>query len=80
MAGQPTPPQSVPLSISLHLLIPDGSVLAISKAVKTEPASSQTPNIDTTVQHIESASRKDQPTLRAKVSILPSSFRFGLLN
>ncbi|KAH8995218.1 hypothetical protein EDB86DRAFT_2922821 [Lactarius hatsudake] len=44
-------------------------MLAISKAVKTEPASSQTPTIDTTMQYIESASRKDQPTLRSKVAL-----------
>ncbi|KAH9011480.1 hypothetical protein EDB85DRAFT_1117299 [Lactarius pseudohatsudake] len=45
-----------------NLLLP---MLAISKAIKTEPASSRTPTIDTTVQHIESAS----PTLRAKVAL-----------
>ncbi|KAH9168292.1 hypothetical protein EDB89DRAFT_2074118 [Lactarius sanguifluus] len=49
-----------------NLLLP---MLAISKAVKTEPASSQTPTIDTTVQYIESASRRDQPTLRSKVAL-----------
>ncbi|KAH9059036.1 hypothetical protein EDB87DRAFT_836873 [Lactarius vividus] len=49
-----------------NLLLP---MLAISKAVKTEPTSSQTPTIDTTVQYIESASRKDQPTLGSQVAL-----------
>ncbi|KAH8995217.1 hypothetical protein EDB86DRAFT_1182462 [Lactarius hatsudake] len=67
------------VAVSLHVAREDGVVdaakawldnlllpmLAISKAIKTEPASSQTPTIDTTVQHIESAS----PTLRAKVAL-----------
>ncbi|KAF8464939.1 hypothetical protein DFH94DRAFT_784376 [Russula ochroleuca] len=35
-------------------------MLAISKAIRTNPASSQTPDIDTTMQHIESASRAGQ--------------------
>ncbi|KAH9033502.1 hypothetical protein EDB85DRAFT_1951170, partial [Lactarius pseudohatsudake] len=60
-----------------NLLLP--SPLAISKAMKTEPASSQTPTIDVTMQHIESASRKDQRRLRTQVSIMPSSSRFCLL-
>ncbi|KAH9026718.1 hypothetical protein EDB83DRAFT_1926692 [Lactarius deliciosus] len=67
------------VAVSLHVAREDGVVnaakswmdnlllpmLAISKAIKTEPASSQTPSIDTTVQHIECAS----PTLRAKVAL-----------
>ena len=46
----------------------DDLVLAISKARKTEPASSQTPTIDITMEHTESASRKDQRHLRTEVS------------
>ncbi|KAH9171032.1 hypothetical protein EDB89DRAFT_1973706 [Lactarius sanguifluus] len=42
--------------------------MAISKAMKTEPASSQTPTIDITMQHIESASRNDQRLLRTRVA------------
>ncbi|KAH9171033.1 hypothetical protein EDB89DRAFT_1973712 [Lactarius sanguifluus] len=42
--------------------------MAISKAMKTEPASSQTPTIDITMQHIESAPRKDQRRLRTQVA------------
>ena len=61
-----------------------GPVLAISKAIKTEPASSQTPTLEITMQHIESASRADQRVLRAKVSATPSCvlsrFRLRLLN
>lgn len=57
-----------------------GSVLAISKANKTEPASSQTPTLDTTMEHIESASRKDQRLLKTLVRIVLSSSRFGILN
>ncbi|KAH8993395.1 hypothetical protein EDB92DRAFT_398703 [Lactarius akahatsu] len=67
------------VAVSLHVAREDGVVdaakawldnlllpmLAISKAIKTEPASSQTPTNDTTVQHVESAS----PTLRAKVAL-----------
>ncbi|KAH9170892.1 hypothetical protein EDB89DRAFT_1218022 [Lactarius sanguifluus] len=67
------------VAVSLHIAREDGVVnaakawlnnlllpmLAISKAIKTEPASSQTPTIDTTVQRIESAS----PILRAKVAL-----------
>jgi len=73
------PSSFVRLSIYLHLLTPDGSVLATSKAMKTEPSSSQTPAIGTTMQHIESASREDQRVLRANVSIMPLSSRFNLL-
>ncbi|KAN0133015.1 hypothetical protein V8E53_009188 [Lactarius tabidus] len=43
-------------------------MLAISKARKTEPASSQTPTIDITMEHIASASRNDQSLLRARVA------------
>jgi hypothetical protein len=43
---------------------PDGSVLVISKAIKTEPAIGQAPTLETTLQHIESASRADQRGLR----------------
>ena len=72
MAGQLTPP-----SPFVYLLFTstnsDVSVLAISKAKRSEPASSQTPTIDSTVQHVGSASRNDQLTLRAKVSIVPMS-------
>ncbi|KAH9020419.1 hypothetical protein EDB84DRAFT_567649 [Lactarius hengduanensis] len=46
-----------------NLLLP---MLAIYKAMKTEPASSQTPTIDVTMQHIESASRNDQRLLRTR--------------
>ncbi|KAH9035620.1 hypothetical protein EDB85DRAFT_1943256 [Lactarius pseudohatsudake] len=59
-----------------NLLLP---MMAISKAMKTEPASSQTPTIDITMQHIVSPSRKDQRRLRTQVSIMPSSSRFCLL-
>ncbi|KAH9012724.1 hypothetical protein EDB85DRAFT_1900150 [Lactarius pseudohatsudake] len=45
------------------LLLP---VLAVSKAMKSWPASSQIP---TAKQHIESASRNDQRVLRAKVAL-----------
>ncbi|KAH9168291.1 hypothetical protein EDB89DRAFT_2074117 [Lactarius sanguifluus] len=45
------------------LLLP---MLAVSKAIKTWPVSSQTP---TAKQHIESASRNDQRVLRAKVAL-----------
>jgi hypothetical protein len=55
-------------------------VLAVSKARKTEPASSQIPTIDITTGHIESASRKDQSLLRAKVSVMFSSSSFVTLN
>ena len=61
-----------------------GAVLTISKAIKTEPASSQTPTLEITMQHIEPASRADQHVLRAKVSATPpcvlSRFRLRLLN
>ncbi|KAF8256992.1 hypothetical protein EI94DRAFT_127631 [Lactarius quietus] len=48
-----------------NLLLP---MLAISRRKKTEPASSQTPTIDTTMEHIESANRNDQQALRHAVS------------
>jgi hypothetical protein len=64
----------------LRLLTPGGLVLAISKRVKTEPASSQTPTIDTTMPLIESASRNDQSVLRDQVSIMPLSSCLRLLN
>ncbi|KAH8997209.1 hypothetical protein EDB86DRAFT_937136 [Lactarius hatsudake] len=48
-----------------NLLLP---MLAIYKAMKTEPASSQTTTIDETMQHIESASRNDQRLLRTRVA------------
>ncbi|KAH8992899.1 hypothetical protein EDB92DRAFT_1855517, partial [Lactarius akahatsu] len=48
-----------------NLLLP---MLAIYKAMETEPASSQTPTIDITMQHIESPSRKDQRRLRTHVA------------
>ncbi|KAH9046948.1 hypothetical protein EDB83DRAFT_2403959 [Lactarius deliciosus] len=48
-----------------NLLLP---MLAIYKAMKTEPASSQTPTIEETMQHIESASRNDQRLLRTRVA------------
>ena len=56
------------------------SVLAISTANKTEPTSSQTPTIDTTMEHIDSASRKGQRFLRAMVSIVLPSSRIGILS
>ncbi|KAH8993056.1 hypothetical protein EDB86DRAFT_2830278 [Lactarius hatsudake] len=48
-----------------NLLLP---MLAIYKAMKTVPASSQTPTVDITMQHIESASRNDQRLLRTQVA------------
>jgi hypothetical protein len=56
------------------------SVLAISKVRKKEPASSQTPTIDITMEHIESASREDQLLLRAKASIMLPSSSFSALS
>jgi len=49
-------------------------VLAISKAKKTEPSSSQTPTIDATAQHIEAASQSEQRNLRTQVSVKLSPF------
>jgi len=43
-------------------------MLALSKATKTEPSSSQTPTIDSRVQEIEGASRSEQSDLRAQVA------------
>jgi len=57
--------------LSLYQLIPVHSVLAISKATKTEPSRSQTPMA---AQHIEVASRLDQSGLRAQVSLNLSPF------
>jgi hypothetical protein len=48
-----------------HLLLP---MLATSKAIRTDPSSSQTPTIADTLAHIESASPNDQHVLRAKVA------------
>ncbi|CAK5279108.1 unnamed protein product [Mycena citricolor] len=44
-----------------YLFLP---MLSIARAVRTEPTSSQTPTIDTTVQHIEGADRLEQTRLR----------------
>ena len=44
-------------------------MLAISKAIKTEPISYEIPDIQTTAQFIESASRNDQRVLRSQVGI-----------
>ena len=55
-------------------------VLAISKRKKTQPASSQTPTIDATMEHIESATRDDQRILRNAVSIVPLPPLFPLFN
>ncbi|KAJ7799921.1 hypothetical protein B0H14DRAFT_2901689 [Mycena olivaceomarginata] len=44
-----------------YLFLP---MLAIARASRTEPTSSQTPTIDTTVQHIEGADRSEQAKLR----------------
>ncbi|KAN0132173.1 hypothetical protein V8E53_009939 [Lactarius tabidus] len=49
-----------------NLLLP---MLAISRRKKTQPASSQTPTIDTTMEHIESATRDDQSNLRNAVAL-----------
>ncbi|KAI9466109.1 hypothetical protein BJY52DRAFT_1413613 [Lactarius psammicola] len=50
-----------------NLLLP---MLAISKAIKSEPVTSQSPTIeDTTVQYIGSASRAGQPVLRASIAL-----------
>ena len=63
------------IPFSFGLLIPDGSVLATSKAMKRNIASCQTSDIDTAVQHcdIESTSRAGNArlrTLRDQASIL----------
>lgn len=55
------------LALYTHQLL--CAVLAISKASKTEPSSSQTPNIYETVSEIENGNRSDQHGLREQGSI-----------
>ncbi|KAJ7089614.1 hypothetical protein C8R44DRAFT_751357 [Mycena epipterygia] len=64
------PSLSLNLSRSAHSLIVPPKVLTISEAQKTEPSSSQTPTIDTTVQHIEGADRSEQRKLRDIFALL----------
>ena len=82
MAGKPTSPQYALLSFPLliSLLTSGALVLAISRRKKIQPASSQTPTIDATMEHIESASLDDQRILRNAVSIVPLPPLFRLLN
>lgn len=51
----------------LELTRRDHLVLTMSRKTRTEPSGSQTPTIDTTLQHIEGADRSEQGGLRRSV-------------